>query len=108
MSVCLGVFKSIYPICYTPCAKKIFSTAQQDVCFGIRVSERGQLHLAMTGCSGYNPVLRTQEFVLLKGSHTQNSTVKFPKKKKTLSPKPGCFCQLTEPENMNTCSGSIA
>lgn len=78
------------------------------MCFGVGVSERGQLHLGMTGCSGYNPVLCTQEFMLLKGSHTQKSTVKFPKEKKNLSPKTGCSCMLTELGSMNARSNGIA
>jgi len=62
----------------------------------------------MAGCSGYNPVLCTEKFMFLKGSHTPKRTVKFQKKKANLSPKTGCSCLLTELGSMNVRLKGIA
>lgn len=79
-------FFNLYTISVIHCVpKRILILSKQDVCFGIGASGGGQPHLAMASCSGYSPVLCTQEFRLLKGSYTQKRTVKFPKKKKTTS-----------------------
>lgn len=80
------IFFNLYTISVIHCVpKRILILSKQDVCFGIGVSGGGQPHLAMAGCSGYSPVLCTQEFMLLRGSYTQKRTVKLLKKKKAAS-----------------------
>lgn len=65
------------------------------MCFGTGASGRGQLHLTVVGCQSLYPSC-------LSKSHSLKSTVKFPKqKKKKLSSKTDCSCQLAELRGVN-------